>query len=61
MRPEAEVLEAMRLAFFDELVAPAEEELRIEPQQLRIAKTTAAYGEGGDADEEAEEEDDDEE
>jgi putative DNA methylase len=61
VRPEAEVLEAMRLAFFDDLVAPVEEELRIEPHQLRIAETAATYGEAGDADEEADEEDNDEE
>ena len=51
----------MRLAFFDDLVAPVEEEPRIEPQQFRIAETAAAYGEAGDADEEADEEDEDEE
>lgn len=61
VRPEAEVLEAMRLAFFDDLGAPVEEEFRIEPQQLRIAEPAAAYGEAGDADEEAGEEDEDEE
>jgi hypothetical protein len=51
----------MRLAFFDDLVTPVEEEPRIEPQQLRIGETAAAYGEAGDADEEAGEEDEDEE
>jgi putative DNA methylase len=61
VRPEAEVLEAMRLAFFDDLVTPVEEELRLEPQQLRIAETGAADGEAGDVDEEADDEDDDEE
>ena len=46
------IKERGKFAFFDELVAPAEEELRVEPQQLRIAETAAAYGEAGDADEE---------
>jgi hypothetical protein len=49
------------LAVFDDLVAPVEQAPRIEPQQLRIAETAAAYGEAGDADEEADEEDEDEE
>ena len=36
-RKEAEVLENMRLAFFDDLVAPAEEELDLEqPEQLKL-------------------------
>jgi len=30
-----------RLAFFDDLVTPVEEELRLEPQQLRIAEKPA--------------------
>lgn len=47
------------LAFFDDLVASVEEELRIEPRQLRIAETAATYGEADD--EEADEEDNDEE
>lgn len=55
MRPEAEVLEAMRLAFFDDLAPPVKEEPRIEPAQLGIAEAVALYGGVGDLDEEGEE------
>jgi len=44
IRPEADTLEAMRLAFFDDLVPPVEEESKIEPTQLKLI--------GGDSDEE---------
>lgn len=56
VRPEADTLEAMRLAFFDDLIPPVEEEPKIEPTQLQLL--------GGDSDEElddagdADEEDD---
>ncbi len=36
VRPEAEVLERLRLAFFEELVAPAEEEPQARPEQLTL-------------------------
>jgi hypothetical protein len=36
-RPEAEILEALRLAFFDDLLAPPEpEEPKVEPKQLKF-------------------------
>jgi len=50
VRPEADTLEAMRLAFFDDLVPPIEEEPRIEPQQLQLLD--------GHADDDSEDEED---
>lgn len=59
VRPEAEVLEAIRLAFFDDLMAPVDEELRIEPTQLMIREAVALYGEAGETDEEDDEAEED--
>ena len=36
VRPEAEVLERLRLAFFEELEVPAEEEAEPKPEQMRL-------------------------
>jgi putative DNA methylase len=37
VRPEAEVLERMRLAFFEDLAAPVEEEPEVGPRQLEMS------------------------
>lgn len=53
VRPEADVLEAIRLAFFDDLTPPKEpEEPKVEPEQLGLK------AEGFDLDDEDEDEDD---
>lgn len=55
VRPEAEVLEALRLAFFDDLIAPKDpEEPKVEPKQLAL---TAEGFDAGIEDEEEEEDD----
>ncbi len=36
VRPEAEILEQLRLAFFEELTAPAEEEPEVKAEQMRL-------------------------
>jgi hypothetical protein len=36
VRPEAEALERLRLAFFEELTAPAEGESQAKPEQMRL-------------------------
>ena len=36
VRPEAETLERLRLAFFEEMEAPAEEEPEERPEQMRL-------------------------
>jgi len=35
-RPEAKVLDSLRLAFFEELAVPAEEEPEARPEQMRL-------------------------
>jgi putative DNA methylase len=50
IRPEAEVLERMRLAFFEELTAPVEEEPDVGPRQLEM------FGESEEFEEEKESE-----
>ncbi|CAN5812737.1 DUF1156 domain-containing protein [soil metagenome] len=52
VRPEARTLEAMRLAFFDDLVVPPEEEPQVEELQLALT------GGGAEGDEEYDEDDD---
>jgi adenine-specific DNA methylase len=49
VRPEAEALENMRLAFFDELVAPAEEEVTM-PGYVQLGLEDAHEDPGDDAD-----------
>jgi len=41
VRPEAEVLENMRLAFFEDLSVPAEEEIIEQPRQLGLPEAEA--------------------
>lgn len=48
VRPEAETLEAMRLAFFDDLTAPAEEAVAPTSHQGDLFDQTAAVAEGAD-------------
>jgi putative DNA methylase len=55
VRPEAEVLEAMRLAFFDDIVPPLEEEIKIE--ELQHAFTGAGFEAATDDEEDEVEED----
>jgi putative DNA methylase len=55
-RPEAETLEAMRLAFFDDIVAPVEEEPSLpQPQQLGLDEAPGGDVFDPDAEEEGEE------
>ena len=64
VRPEAEVLEGMRLAFFDDLMVPAEEEVKLVDEQLQLLGSGGLTGEEELADEEEgdeEEGDEDEE
>lgn len=49
----------MRLAFFDDLVPPVEEEPRIEPTQMVIREGAAPYGEAVDTNEEDDEAEED--
>jgi hypothetical protein len=56
LRPEAEVLENMRLAFFDDLTAPVEEELQIpQAQQLGLRDAPGGYVLEADSEEDEEE------
>jgi putative DNA methylase len=57
VRSEADTLEAMRLAFFDDLVPPVEEEPKIEPEQLQLLSGGNGEALGDDDDEEEGEED----
>lgn len=45
VRPEAEVLEGMRLAFFDDLTVPVEEEVKLVEEQLHLLGSSGAVGE----------------
>jgi hypothetical protein len=54
LRPEAEVLENMRLAFFDDLAAPVEEEPEM-PKERQMTLREAPGGYGFEVDEEEDE------
>jgi putative DNA methylase len=56
LRPEAEVLENMRLAFFDDLDAPVEQEPELPPgQQLTLRDAPGGYAFEEEQDDESEE------
>lgn len=57
VRPEADTLEAMRLAFFDDLVPPLEEEPKIEPEQLQLLGGNSDEGLDDEGEDEGEEHD----
>jgi hypothetical protein len=63
VRPEAEVLEAMRLSFFDDLTVPVEEEVKLPDRQgslfsgAEVAEDAPGVDEDG---EDAEDEEDEE-
>jgi putative DNA methylase len=57
VRPEAEILERMRLAFFEDLAAPVEEEPEVGPRQLEMFGGQGEFEEEEKFEDEGEEED----